>query len=346
MRRLFRYLLYRPILWMVSKFDSAPNRERIFEALTNLKNAIQTSPGKKGFIIPLDTRAGRFIIFSDQHRGAKNGADDFMLAEPNYLKALEYYNKVGFHLICLGDSEELWENTLVQVKKHNKPSFEAEKKFAIRNAFTKIFGNHDLDWEINPMTAKEMKEIYSTPVSVLEGVILEAHMGDKIITILCTHGHQGDAQSDGNFFSKFFVSFVWARVQAFLRINPNTPAHNTTLKSEHNTIMYEWSSRQKDLLLITGHTHQPVFESLTRFERLQREEEISRHKNTSLVSYENIKPTYFNTGCCCFDDGDISGIEIIDGFLKLVKWQSSNGESIRTELESVKLEDLFKRLNG
>ena len=32
--------------------------------------------------------------------------------------------------------------------------------------------------------------------------------------------------------------------------------------------MYEWSSVEKNVLLITGHTHQPVFMSLTHLERL------------------------------------------------------------------------------
>lgn len=35
--------------------------------------------------------------------------------------------------------------------------------------------------------------------------------------------------------------------------------------------MYEWSAAQKNLLLITGHTHQPVFASLTHLERLYKQ---------------------------------------------------------------------------
>ena len=31
--------------------------------------------------------------------------------------------------------------------------------------------------------------------------------------------------------------------------------------------------------------------------------------------------TYFNSGCCCFDDGDITGIEIEAGMIRLIKWQ-------------------------
>jgi hypothetical protein len=49
-----------------------------------------------------------------------------------------------------------------------------------------------------------------------------------------------------------------------------------SLKTEHNNIMYEWSSHQQNLLLITGLTHQPIFESLTYLERVQRQEAMMR----------------------------------------------------------------------
>lgn len=352
MRQLIRFLFLKPILWLANTFSSSPDRDRIFDALTKLKARLQTDPGKKGFVIPVDINNAKFILFSDQHKGAKNGADDFTLAEPNYIAALDHYHQEGFHLICLGDCEELWKNTLHQVRKHNARSFEKEKKFARRNAFTKIFGNHDLDWEINPTAGKDLEELYEAPVVVLEGVILQTAIDEKSFHIFCTHGHQGDAQSDGNLFSKFFVSKIWAPLQAYLRINPNTPAFNASLKTEHNNIMYEWSSHQKNLLLITGHTHQPVFESLTYLERVQRQEAMMRSKNgpegqvtaRTMDFFSKIKPTYFNTGCCCYDDGDITGIEIAEGFIKLVKWEVTNGISTRVELEKISLLHLAKQL--
>lgn len=355
MRKIVRFLLRRPILWLVNKFSSAPDRERIFEALTSLKERLETDPGKKGFLIPFDIDMNRYILFSDQHKGRKNGADDFALAEKNYVSALKYYNDYGFHLICLGDSEELWENTLLQVKKHNAISFNAEKQFALRNAFTKIFGNHDLDWEINPLAGVDLKELYGTQVAVLEGVILQATIDKKMLTIFCTHGHQGDMQSDGNLFSKFFVSKIWAPLQAYLRINPNTPAYDASLKTEHNLLMYEWSSRQKELLLITGHTHQPVFESLTLLERLQRLDAIKQSRDEpfervynlptpSLEFFQKIRPSYFNTGCCCYDDGDITGIEISEGCIRLVKWEKKGGESVRTLLEEISLREVLGKV--
>jgi predicted phosphodiesterase len=365
MRSFFRFLFQKPVLWLVNRYSSAPDRTRVFDALSKLKKTMENDPGKKGFSIPFNLETHRFIIFSDQHKGRKNGADDFMMAEKNYLIALRYYNEQNFHLISLGDCEELWENTVLQVMNHNHSSFEEEKKFVSRSAFTKIVGNHDLDWEIDPLAPAYLKKIYGVPMVVLEGVMLETAIGNETLKILCTHGHQGDLQSDGNWFSKFFVTKIWGPFQAFLRINPNTPAFDRQLKTAHNRVMYEWSSQQKNLILITGHTHQPVFESLTHFERLQwqhrkalyehnpewaqaLEDEMSwrRTEDTQIAwDYLNIRPVYFNSGCCCFADGDITGIEIADGFIRLIKWEETDKATNRLVLQEKRLEDLIRDMN-
>src|SRR5690348_6326977 len=103
MRSFLRFLFLRPILWLSSRYSSAPVRDRVFEALSTLRAKMDSDPGKKGFIIPFQPHQSRFVIFSDQHKGARNGADDFALAEANYLTALKYYNDERFHLIMLGD---------------------------------------------------------------------------------------------------------------------------------------------------------------------------------------------------------------------------------------------------
>ncbi|HEY0653206.1 MAG TPA: metallophosphoesterase [Chryseosolibacter sp.] len=364
MRKILQLLLLRPIRWMVDRYSSRPDRGRIFEALSRLKSQIETDAGKKGFVIPFDPAKNKFIIFSDQHKGRKNGADDFAPAEQTYLEALHYYNRETFHLIALGDCEELWENTMLQVIKANSLSFDAEAKFLQRQAFTKIFGNHDLDWEIDPLAQSYLKEIYKEKIVVLEAVTLQTNTDDGLLTIFCTHGHQGDLQSDGNWFSKFLISKIWAPLQAYLRINPNTPAYDRELKSLHNTIMYEWSATQKELILITGHTHQPVFESLTHTERLMRKkqsalaasnpewakaiaDEIEWRKKTEgeiPSDYLKIRPSYFNTGCCCYSDGDITGIEIADGYIRLIKWKMKDGKASRMVLEESTLRSVQRAL--
>lgn len=355
MRKILRFLLLKPVLWAAAKFSSKPERKRIFKALSELYDSILTEPGKKGLIVPFEWHTGKFIIFSDQHKGARDGADDFALSEPNYLVALDHYYKEDFTFINLGDSEELWENLLYSVKKHNKNTFEAEKKFLAHNNYIKVFGNHDLFWDTDPLAWWQLKNIFGEKVKVYEGVILKTlirnQTNDSELTIFLTHGHQGDASSDGNWFSKFFVARIWAPLQAYLGINPNTPAYNAERKTVHNHIMYEWSAQQKKMLLITGHTHQPVFASLTHLERLYKDYQLAksakdeaglaelseeirkREKEFAAVSvdYMNMKPSYFNTGCCCFSDGDITGIEIADGFIRLIKWSKEKNREVLEE---------------
>jgi predicted phosphodiesterase len=358
------------VLWAAQKFSSKPIKERIFDALSKLSANIIEQPGKKGLIIPFDEQEGKFIIFSDQHKGRRNGADDFTQAEPNYLAALAHYNNQQFSFINLGDSEELWENNLWQVKKKNKETFEAEKKFIPGNRFVKIFGNHDLYWNLNPLAWLDLKTIYGEKVKVYEGAVLQTRVASELIdhysplTIFLTHGHQGDSQSDGSWFAKFFVGAIWAPLQALLKINSNTPANNSEKKTLHNSIMYEWASTQKNMLLITGHTHQPVFASLTHLEKLYKHQQLAVHKKDEVqlkmvqeeikmrekeftavaYDYMNMKPSYFNAGCCCFSDGDITGIEIADGFIRLIKWTFKDDRSIRIVLEEASFYQLIKQL--
>jgi predicted phosphodiesterase len=373
MRKLLRIILWRPILWAANKFSSRPNRKRVFKALSKLFYSILHHPGKKGLVISFEEHAGKFIIFSDQHKGRRNGADDFAQAEPNYLAALEHYSSNNFYFINLGDSEELWENRMWQVKKKNRAAFAAEKKFIEHNNFVKIYGNHDLYWNTSPFASLHLKDMYGEKIKVYEGVVLKSvvrspesgvNTSGSELTIFLTHGHQGDAQSDGNRFSKFFVAWIWAPLQSLLRINPNTPAYNAEKKTLHNTMMYEWSSQQKNMLLITGHTHQPVFKSLTLLEKLYKEFQLAekeknetqltalrdeirkREKEFTAVSvdYMSMKPSYFNSGCCCFSDGDITGIEIADGCIRLIKWSMVNEKPERIVLEEILLENLVSLL--
>ncbi len=363
MRRLLQQILRRPILWLSNKLASRPDKDRIYNALTKLYNHITEEPGKKGPVVPLSEFGGRFIIFSDQHKGNRNGADDFVAAEANYKAALEYYDQNQFCLIALGDCEELWENLFWQVKKAYAGIFKLEGRFLQRNAFIKVFGNHDLYWDNDPLASLELESIYGQKVKIYEGVILTAMVENRPLKILCTHGHQGDASSDGNWFSKFFIARIWAPLQAYLRINPNEPSNDAYKKTVHNEIMYEWSASQQDLILITGHTHQPVFESLTHLERLHRQMKWAEsNKDADMIAkindtvktyqkrfdtldedYSKVVPTYFNTGCCCFSDGDITGIEIEGGAIRLIKWQNKQGQPVRVVLEEKLLADLMGR---
>ncbi|MEO6632444.1 MAG: metallophosphoesterase [Mucilaginibacter sp.] len=360
MRKFLQHIFTGPAVKLANSLSSRPDKNRVDKALSKLYSKISAGNTKKGLVLTFDAVKDKFIILSDQHKGARDGADVFAKAAANYIAALDYYDKNNFFYINLGDSEELWENIFLTVKRHNKTTFEAEKKFIARNAFIKIFGNHDLYWANDPLAPVSLQSVYNQPVKIDEGAILKTTINGKPLEIYMTHGHQGDLQSDGNWFSKWFVSDVWGPFQAYLRINPNTPANNDQLKTDHNRIMYEWSSKRKDLILITGHTHQPVFRSLTQLEALYEKLEVAKKDNNANVEaglrakidalhlktdrppdFAGYLDTYFNSGCCCFDDGDMTGIEVADGCIRLIKWHYGAGKiSGRSVLEESKLEDL------
>jgi UDP-2,3-diacylglucosamine pyrophosphatase LpxH len=360
MQQFLKKILTQPTITLVDKLSSRPDKKRVDHSLSELYTDINANPGKKGLALRFDVAADKFIILSDQHKGVNNGADIFASAENNYLAALKYYHDNGFFYVNLGDSEELWENTIKTVKKHHKKTFEAEKHFLTKDSFIKIFGNHDLYWDNSPLAEMNLEKIYGQKVTIYEGLILKCANSKVPLEIYMTHGHQGDLQSDGNWFSKWFVANVWERFQAYLRINPNTPANNDELKTAHNKMMYQWSSKQKNTLLITGHTHQPVFKSFTQLEKLYNELQTAKkskdktavselqkqikhreNKGDKVPNFTGYLDTYFNSGCCCFDDGDITGIELSEGSIRLIKWQYGNNKtSERLILEESKLEDL------
>ena len=360
MRRFLKALLTKPLDYLANTVSSRPDKIRVDKALSDLYQEITANPGKRGLVLPFDAVKDKFIILSDQHKGARDGADIFAMAEQNYLAALAWYNKEAFFYINLGDSEELWENLLITVRRHNKATFEAEKEFLKRNALIKIFGNHDLYWDNDPLAAVNLQQIYGQKVEIYEGVVLKVTAIEKPLEIYMTHGHQGDLQSDGNWFSKWFVSDIWGPLQSYLRINPNTPSTNDELKTDHNRMMYQWSSERKNTLLITGHTHQPVFKSFTHLEQIYYDLNIAKQKNDvaavttlekqisrredkgdKIPDFTGYLDTYFNSGCCCFDDGDITGIELSDSCVRLIKWHyGPNKISERVILEESKLDDL------
>jgi hypothetical protein len=66
-------------------------------------------------------------------------------------------------------------------------------------------------------------------------------------------------------------------------------------------------------------------------------------------------PCYFNTGCCSFPDGDITGLEIADGEIRLVRWPGNlreikagdaGLESQKRILERENLDQVFAAVSG
>ena len=80
-------------------------------------------------------------------------------------------------------------------------------------------------------------------------------------------------------------------------------------------------------------------------ESLQKEIQLRKFEYTTISpDYLKLKPSYFNTGCCCYNDGDITGIEIDEDCIRLIKWNSKGGKPVRMILEEAALAELLEAM--
>ena len=91
---------------MGNTLSAKPEKAAVFKSLSKLYNSAKKN-SKRVCTIVVDVTKDKFIIFSDQHKGNRDSADDFANNELNYLTALAYYKQQYFSFINLGDSEEL-----------------------------------------------------------------------------------------------------------------------------------------------------------------------------------------------------------------------------------------------
>ena len=334
---------------------------------------------------PLDPAADKIAIFSDHHKGVGDPADDFRRCEHAYAEALGYYLEAGYALFVLGDAEELWEEHAGPVLERYRDVLALEGEFARRGrGVERFYGNHDDQWASAKQVAKHLRPIFGE-IKVREGLRLKVERaGGPAATVFFVHGHQGTADSDRwGWFSRLFVRYVWRPLQRKTGYSATTPARSAELRGKHDRAMYEWARTQPPgLVLIAGHTHRPVFarsvpdppptrpikELEAALERavaggdapaaaaLRAELEYAR---TSVRRPDEAltvsPPCYFNTGCCSFPDGDVTGLEIADGEIRLVRWPGNIREirgsdpgvdPARRILAREPLEDIFAAVTG
>lgn len=364
MRRFLKWLLQKPVTQLANWVSSSPKKEAVFRSLNDLLDALLKGDSSRGVLLPFEMNSGRFVIVSDQHKGGRDAADDFRMAEKNYREALQFYYEKNFTLVNNGDSEELWENTPPSVIEHNRGVLLEEARFLEADRYYRIFGNHDLEWKYDIQRNLFLKPIFGPKLKIYEGLVLQTEYKGNTWSILISHGHQGDQKSDGNPFSTWVVAAIWTPIQRFLEISINTTADSFALVDKHNIMMHEWSTTRKQLLFISGHTHKPVFSSMDHIDRLHTQLSDARLTGPpeTIVALEKAladrkaeyagkslprvhpKPTYFNTGCCCFADGDITAIELENGMIRLVKWQYENGDPKRFVLEESSLAYVFEKV--
>jgi hypothetical protein len=291
-----------------------------------------------------------------------------MPCEPTYLFALDHYLDSGYTLIEMGDVEELWENPIPPVMQSNINVFESIARF-YPDRYLRIGGNHDDAWQVDTNVRQNLDPLFPG-IRVWPQILF--HFGDEPGNqgeILCIHGHQGTWDADILAFFPPLILPYFRIIQNLTGIGQTSPSRDTHSRGIQDNQMYTWVSRQHKLILIAGHTHRPIWSSMTHLEILVRRlhayksqemrpedytAEVDRLQNEIYLraltdpmgksEIIKLKPCYFNTGCCSFADGDITGIEIEDDQMRLVKWGKVNGNIIRSVLESTNLQDIFEAL--
>jgi UDP-2,3-diacylglucosamine pyrophosphatase LpxH len=256
-------------------------------------------------IIPFDD-SSRFVFFSDCHRGDNSRADAFARNKPLFLHALTHYYHEGFTYVEVGDGDELWKNRRFSViRQAHESVFNLLHEFDRLNRLHLIVGNHDIG-------GRRHHKVEKDGIPTEEALVLQhAEDGQQVFVV---HGHQGDLKSDALYLmSRFMVRYVWRRLQDFGLLSASSRSRSLeeqAKKTEHSITEWVQAHRQ---VTICGHTHQP---RSTRY---------------------GAAP-YFNTGSCAYP-GYMTGLELQDGELTLVKWTAHangngrNGGSLHVQRE-------------
>lgn len=252
----------------------------------------------------------KFIIFSDIHRGDNSFADDFSNNRNTYYHALKYYYKQGFIYCELGDGDELWENMeFSSIFYAHKNIFELMKQFYEDGRLYRLQGNHDMVFSNRRYVEKTLFSYYDKEtgqdeplfpgILFTEGLVLEHE--DTSQEIFMLHGHQADWMNYKFWkLNRFLVRVLWRQLQILGIGDPTSPAKNNKelIKVEKRT--KRWIMNNKNLFTIIGHTHRPRFP-------------------------EPGDIAFFNDGSCVHPRS-ITGLEIENGEIALIKWHITTTE--------------------
>ena len=276
---------------------------------------------RKAQKIPFNS-ASKIVLFSDCHRGDNSFADEFANNRNIYFHALQQYYKQGFHYCELGDGDELWENI------HFESLFEAHKNiyellrlFYLDNRLHMLWGNHDMVYKdpayvqkhlghyYEPIDSRE-KELFKG-LQYHEALILEhEETGQEIFLV---HGHQADWWNYTFWrWGRFMVRVLWKPLQVWGIADPTSPAKNYKELIKIERRLKKWLLLNKGPLIVMGHTHRPRFP-------------------------EPGDIPLFNDGSCVHPRS-ITGIEIENGAIALIKWQIATREDGTLQVVRILLE--------
>ncbi|MEO9892139.1 metallophosphoesterase [Aurantibacter sp.] len=271
--------------------------------------------------IPFDDNS-KFILFSDCHRGDNSFADEFANNRNIYYHALKHYYIEGFQYFELGDGDELWENlSFESIFEAHKNVYKLLKQFHLENRLHMIWGNHDMVYK-DPNYVKKNLSSYFEPIDEKDKELFEGITYNEAILlkhsennqeIFLTHGHQADWWNYTFWrWGRFLVRVLWKPLQVWGIADPTSPAKNYTELRKVERRLKKWILANNLLLTVVGHTHRPRFP-------------------------EPGQIPLFNDGSCVHPRS-ITGIEIENGQISLIKWQIASTEDGTLKIIRILLE--------
>jgi len=271
----------------------------------------------------------KFILFSDCHRGDNSFADDFANNRNIYFHALTHYFNNGFHYCELGDGDELWENiNFKSIFQAHKSVYKLLKEFHCENRLHMIWSNHDMVYKDQKYVEKNLYR-YFEPVEDCEKDLFQGikyHEGivlkhkDTRQELFLTHGHQADWWNYTFWrWGRFLVRVLWKPLQVWGIADPTSPAKNYIELKKVERRIKKWILEKNQLITVVGHTHRP---------RFPEPDEIP----------------LFNDGSCVHPRS-ITGIEIENGAISLIKWQISTSDDGTLKIVRVLLEGPTKLID-
>ncbi|HSP40324.1 MAG TPA: hypothetical protein VLN46_02750, partial [Gillisia sp.] len=191
----------------------------------------------------------------------------------------------------------------------HKNVFQLLKLFFAEGRLHRILGNHDMVYANQDYVKKHLYSFIDKAteekIPLFPGITFpEALLLKHEVTgqeIFMVHGHQADGLSYYLWkVDRFLVRALWRQLQIFGIEDPTSPAKNNIELNKVERRTKNWIISNNDRFTITGHTHRP---------RFPRPGEIP----------------YFNDGSCVHPRA-ITGLEIENGKISLIKWEIGTTE--------------------
>ena len=218
---------------------------------------------------------------------------------------MNHYYREGFQYCELGDGDELWENlTFESIFEEHKNVFQLLRQFHLENRLHMVWGNHDMVYR-NQDFVDENLSSYFEPIDGSDKELFQGLTYHEALVLkhkqleqelFCTHGHQADWWNYVCWrVGRFLVRVLWKPLQVVGIADPTSPAKNYKELIRIERRIKRWILKNDLKITISGHTHRPRFP-------------------------EPKQIPYFNTGSCVHPRS-ITGLEIENGKISLIKWQ-------------------------